>query len=851
MSNSRKTTSPQWKPPAQNPSILYSQRTPSTNNSIATSPNGTSNGVRQTGFVEKLLHSYGFIQCNEREARVFFHFSEYSGNAEDMKIGDPVEFQLSCDRRSGKRIAISVIKVDPSVSSQEIFSEERFQGSIVQEAKPVKTKNGTVPGNQDGLGRVTYVHNGECFFIPYGLEDVKSDDGSLKLKAGDQVKFYIASDKRNGTLRARKVEEVGLPEPEKYQGVVCSMKENFGFIERSDVVKEIFFHYSEYKGDINELLLGDDVEFQIQSRTGREVAVNISRLPEGTVIFEDVASERIKGKILKPLKTSNKGRQGDPLCGRIVYEDDGHQIEIPFGDKDQKGDFTLQLDDLVEFSIATDRRDGLQRATQIELLESSFEKSKEIREVGIVATLKDGYGFIQCADRDLRVFFHFSEALDPTHELKPQDEVEFTVVQDPSSPNKQIAVRIKALPKRTLSLTISSEKYIGTIDREPATHKSPGKNKEGESGNIIYDYEGTIQQIPYYLKDLIEPKNPPRYGDKIEFSIGESSRNSQKRAVNVKVVLRNVAGKCQGFIATLKDNYGFIENADHEKEVFFHFSSVENVPMEFNLGDEVEYTLAKKGAKLSAENIKKLPKGTVSPEEILWDKGTLQGKIVRPLRIVNPDQDDYSGLVQVGLDEDEEEVYPYGITSLADKRDFLQKGDVVKFQIATVKSTGKKRAVCVAAMRSYVRAKVDSVKGLYGFLNYEVEDGKKLFFHMTEVHDSIELQPGDEVEFVVVQNQRNAKYSACSLRKITDTRRPERLLSRLKSFTEETGPRVILIRPPQGPDVTPLFLPPSTPTSNFSFFKLDSLPCYSSFPPLSLSLSQTQPPGTWMTSGLV
>lgn len=56
-------------------------------------------------------------------------------------ISDPVEFQLSCDRRSGKRIAISVIKVDPSVSSQEIFSEERFQGSIVQEAKPVKTKN--------------------------------------------------------------------------------------------------------------------------------------------------------------------------------------------------------------------------------------------------------------------------------------------------------------------------------------------------------------------------------------------------------------------------------------------------------------------------------------------------------------------------------------------------------------------------------------------------------------------------------------------------------------------------------------------------------------------------------------
>jgi len=34
---------------------------------------------------------------------------------------------------------------------------------------------------------------------------------------------------------------------------------------------------------------------------------------------------------------------------------------------------------------------------------------------------------------------------------------------------------------------------------------------------------------------------------------------------------------------------------------------------------------------------------------------------------------------------------------------------------------------------------------------------------MTEVHGGVEVTPGDEVEFVVVQNQRNSKYSACSL----------------------------------------------------------------------------------------
>lgn len=43
------------------------------------------------------------------------------------------------------------------------------------------------------------------------------------------------------------------------------MKESFGFIERADVVKEIFFHFSEAKTR-EELRLGDDVEFIIQTR---------------------------------------------------------------------------------------------------------------------------------------------------------------------------------------------------------------------------------------------------------------------------------------------------------------------------------------------------------------------------------------------------------------------------------------------------------------------------------------------------------------------------------------------------------------------------------------------------------
>ena len=50
-------------------------------------------------------------------------------------------------------------------------------------------------GSVDGLGRVTYEHNGEFFFIPYGLDDIV-DNGNTHVKPGDQVTFFIATDKR-------------------------------------------------------------------------------------------------------------------------------------------------------------------------------------------------------------------------------------------------------------------------------------------------------------------------------------------------------------------------------------------------------------------------------------------------------------------------------------------------------------------------------------------------------------------------------------------------------------------------------------------------------------------------------
>ena len=71
----------------------------------------------------------------------------------------------------------------------------------------------------------------------------------------------------------------------------------------------------------------------------------------------------------------------------------------------------------------------------------------------------------------------------------------------------------------------------------------------------------------------------------------------------------------------------------------------------------------------------------------------------------------------------DESVYEFGITSLVNKKDFLQRGDLVQFQIERTRDD-KERATEIRVVRKKLRSTVDAIKGQFGFLNHEVEDGK-------------------------------------------------------------------------------------------------------------------------------
>uniref|UniRef100_A0A8C2L5E3 Cold shock domain-containing protein E1 n=1 Tax=Cyprinus carpio TaxID=7962 RepID=A0A8C2L5E3_CYPCA len=749
------------------PSLLH-------NNGHGGFANGTSMGIRETGVVEKLLASYGFIQCSERQARLFFHCSQYNGNLQELKIGDDVEFEVSSDRRTGKPVAVKLVKI-----KAEMLPEERISGQVVS-AIPSHLDGKSAPG-QVPTGSVCYERNGEVFYLTYTPEDV---EGNVTLDTGDKVSFYMETNKHTGAVSAHNIVLVKKKQS-RCQGVVCATKEAFGFIERGDVVKEIFFHYSEFKGDLEALQAGDDVEFTIKERNGKEVATDVRLLPQGTVIFEDISIETFEGTVTKVIPKVPTKNQNDPLPGRISARINFTDKELLFGEKDTKSKVTLLEGDHVQFNISTDRRDKLERATNIDILPGTFHFTKESREMDML------------------------------------------------SAQRNHAVRIKKLPKGTVSFHTQSElRFVGVVEKEavPATttkNSSPSKvkEKEAEEGLIAYEESGVKNTLPYYIKDL-EGGAYPQVGDKVEFSISEVKRTGQQSAVSLKILNRAVGTKrLHGYIATLKDNFGFIETANHDQEIFFHYSEVCGDVDNMDLGDTVEYTLSKgKGNKISAEKVTKVAAVNGIGEDV--SNTVFLGKVVRPLRSVDPSQTDYQGLIElteeetmnsphfllttvicsnISLEASKDQSYPFGIVGMANKGDCLQKGEMVKFQLCTVSQTGQMMACNIVPQR---RALVECVKDQFGFITYEVGESKKLFFHVKEVQDGLELQAGDEVEFSVILNQRTGKCSACNVRRVSEgpkpvaTPRPDRLVNRLKSITldDTNAPRLVIIRQPRGPD---------------------------------------------------
>lgn len=263
------------------------------------------------------------------------------------------------------------------------------------------------------------------------------------------------------------------------------------------------------------------------------MACDISQLPSGSVVFEDVSPEMLRGQVLKPLEREASAARCEPLPGRLRYRAPDHsEVEVPFGDKDQCGEFTLRHGDWVRFQVATDRRDRLRRATNIALLDDSFSVSGEKRERGVVRELRDKFGFIRCVERERPMLFHFEEVLRQGRELCVGDEVEFTV--DPAttfanSDLRQSAIRIKHLPAGSVAFeTLLERNMRGSVMETMMEGRSDSPDSDAQ-GVIVCHLDQTRKNLPFRLKKGVKLL---RIGDKVIFDVYQVISLTQHKYTN-------------------------------------------------------------------------------------------------------------------------------------------------------------------------------------------------------------------------------------------------------------------------------------------------------------------------------
>jgi len=756
---------------------------------------------RKLGYVEKLLNSFGFIQSiddvSNSQGRLFFHYSHFNGNSNDLRLNDEVEFEVIIDR-DNRKVATRVMKLKKGTINFESFSPERVNGEVAS------------PPSGNHPGSLSYNSTGEFFFLPFGASDISS---ACQLYKGDKVSFFVATDKRNRSMCARKVTLVERASPNvRYQGRVSGMKDSFGFIKRSDVTGEIFFHYSQVSADVPDLRVGNDVEFLIENRKDKQVATNITLLPEGSVIFDDVSSVIHNGtiKVLSvPRKNNMKDNRNDnrddenESIGTIEATIKGELLQFSYSDHDRDGNtYTLLPNDSVKFLIATDRRNARQRAISVCLdLDRTKEHSEDKRECGVVAAVKvlEGFGFIKCQSRDSRMFFHCSELIDSTHRIKMSDEVEFTVLPDQMAESKRLhATRIKILPKGSVQFqSVSKQVYQGTVDEELKF--------------ITYVDQATEDLKEIRIADSVKKAHIPS-GGKVNFKIVESKRTGDQTAIEVLVIEENQSQVdsdelLRGTIILKKDSYGFIESEDHTRETFFHYSELSVSPDQIEHGTTVQYTEKIKDNKVCGINVRPLDESIdLNADEVIEDQ-VYHGTVRIELK---SGSSNYGGVIQTSNGKE----IKFTSTSLADKK-ALQVGDNVCYQHGIHQTTGLVRAVNVQAKRKVQTSVIDSIKGDYGFIvNEEGDDGKNLFFHssnLVEIKMS-DLTAGDTVSFSLIHNKRSGKSCAAGVRLVkkegaaADSKdRPDRLKMKLmrksissngKASSEVTS----VIRQPKGPE---------------------------------------------------
>lgn len=393
---------------------------------------GGESRARSQGVVCKLSGTaggrkrFGFIKVVDTEKQLFFHMDEVRAESlETLRVGSEVTFQLADDPRTGKKCAQCLKELPKGTIS---FEDKcgRFTGIVVRPAAAPRSQavnDGLVQFEEpapegEEEGGAAGAAEGRKLEVLFGTYCI--DDPRLRLGPGDVVSFDCFQNKASRSRRIDRVElvrraagriedeahsggeheqgegepRVRVQSPERSLGRLTNLKKNFGFIRSVTEMAEIFFHFDNLQEGTDRSMLspGLDVEFtlKVDPFNNRTHAVQVSLAPKGSVVFEAVGDEAIRGVVVE---SASKAKSG-----LVRAEIDGQTDHLPFSFGDvEDSRLNPRVDEVVLFRVITDvKREraaeaigkvGLgRRATGLHLAPRP----------GKIVDIVGSYGFIQC-----------------------------------------------------------------------------------------------------------------------------------------------------------------------------------------------------------------------------------------------------------------------------------------------------------------------------------------------------------------------------------------------------------------------------------------------------------------------
>ena len=490
---------------------------------------------------------------------------------------------------------------------------------------------------------------------------------------------------------------------------------------------------------------------------------------------------------------------------------------------------------------------------------------KEERYEGIVVGRHETYGFIKSSHSETRHFFH---QRDCEGGAAKGAVVSFLLAHDEST-GKDIAIDVKTIKnlehndrrKREGNQLGRFEGYVVVMAKGLPEEKldnglvsfqdEHGAEKQATfgtwrwSGGSIPNYVCVGDRVSFSLiqdkvtgalkatgitavtdyKDAVPAgANEDSSSEQMKIDSTENDLNSEniEGQENNKEETRN--DRLQGKIALLKKEFGFIRQANHPGDIFFHFSQLQGLKhKEIKVGDNVEFTLqVSQAGKRSASDVIRIPDGTVVFDRT--SKYILQGVITSVPSLGKDYRDVAPGIIEFdslqtmaaysagdialeGLVSNpigKSHVLFYASEMPKNKKYAPRLGDHVTFRIninlagaaaafrasnPMAAAMGARKAVDVRAVRGRGFVETIQTDRHYGFIQFtEIDSTPKdsngvnddtpqkivplqsgqIFFHLADVLGDVDLAAGDEVEFIMHVNPKNGEPMAVRIRRISE-----------------------------------------------------------------------------------